>query len=106
MPIETATQEHHPVGVIAAAPWRIRTVGVLPGYRLSITCNDGTSGIVDMSGLVTSEQAGIFAALKDEQVFNQAFLELGVVTWPNGADFDPEWLHDEVGENKAWSVPF
>jgi hypothetical protein len=44
--------------VIPAAPWRIKAVNVLPGYRLSVTCNDGTSGIVDMSRLVASEQAG------------------------------------------------
>ena len=105
MPIETVTQEHRPAGVIAAAPWRVRSVSALPGYRLSVTCNDGTSGVVDMSRLVASEKAGIFAALKDEKMFNQVSVELGAPIWPNGADLDPEWVHEEIGENKTWSVP-
>jgi len=105
MPIETATQEHRPAGVTAAAPWRVRAVSVQPGYRLSITCNDGTSGGVDMSALVNSTNAGIYAALKDAKLFQQVSIELGVLTWPNGADLDPAWVHEEIGENKTWSVP-
>ena len=46
---ETAAQENIAVGIRAAAAWRVRAVNVLTDYRLSITCNDGTNGIVDMS---------------------------------------------------------
>ena len=105
MPIETIAQEHRPAGVTAAAPWRVRAVSALPDYRLAVTCNDGTSGVVDMSRLVASEQAGVYAVLKDEKIFNQVGIELGVLTWPNGADLDPEWVHEEIGKNKTWSVP-
>lgn len=105
MPIKATTQEHRPTGVTAAAPWRVRAVSVLPGYRLSVTCNDGTSGIVDMSRLIASERAGIFAALKDVDLFPQVGIELGALTWPNGADLDPVWVHEEIGKNQSWSVP-
>jgi len=105
MPIETATKEHRPAGVTAAAPWRVRAVSVQPGYRLSITCNDGTSGIVDMSALVNSPVAGIYAALKDAQLFQKVSIELGALTWPNGADLDPLWTHEEISKNITWSVP-
>ena len=105
MSIETTTEDHRTTGVIPAAPWRIKAVDVLPGYRLAVTCNDGTSGIVDMSRLVSSERAGMFSELKDAQIFGQVRLDLGVLTWPNGADLDPEWVHDEVGGNKTWYVP-
>jgi hypothetical protein len=105
MPIETATQEHCSTGVITAAPWRVRTINVLPGYRLSITCNDGTSGVVDMSVLVNSSNAGIYAALKSTELFQQVSIEHGVLTWPNGADLDPVWAYEEVSQNKTWSVP-
>jgi hypothetical protein len=27
------------------------------------------------------------------------------LSWPNGADLDPEWLHEEIGRNKKWSIP-
>jgi hypothetical protein len=105
MPIETVTQEHRSAGVTAAAPWRVRTVSPLPGYRLSVTCNDGTTGIVDMSRLIASERAGIFAALKDVHLFQQVSIELGALTWPNGCDLDPAWAHEEIGKNQLWSVP-
>ena len=105
MPSETVTQEHRAAGVTAAAPWRVRAVSVLPGYRLSVTCNDGASGVIDMSRLVASERAGIFAALRNEILFNQVSIELGALTWPNGADLDPEWVHEELGKNKTWPVP-
>jgi hypothetical protein len=78
---------------------------VQPGYRLSITCTDGTSGIVDMSALVKSSNAGIYAALQDAQLFQQVSIEIGALTWPNGADLDPAWVHEEIGKNKTWPVP-
>ena len=105
MPIETTTQEHRPAGITATAPWRVRAVNTLPDYRLSITCNDGTTGIVDMSALVNSSNAGIFAALKELQLFQRVSVELGALVWPNGADLDPSWVHEEIGKNKTWSVP-
>ena len=105
MPSETVTQEHRPAGVTASAPWRVRAANPKPGYRLSVTCNDGTNGIVDMSHLVVSEKAGVYAALKDEALFNQVNVELGALTWPNGTDLDPEWVHEEIGKHKTWSVP-
>lgn len=105
MPIETITQEHRSAGVTPAAPWRVRAVNVQPGYRLSITCNDGTSGTVDMSALVNSADAGVFAALKDIQLFQQVNIELGALTWPNGADLDPLWVHEEISKSTTWSVP-
>jgi len=105
MSIETVTQENISVGLRATAAWRIRAVNVLPDYRLSVTCNDGTNGIVDMSALVNSSNAGIFAALKDAQLFQQVNIELGAITWPNGADLDPVWVHEEISKNKTWSVP-
>lgn len=102
--IETITQEHRPAGVTPAAPWRVRAVNVQLGYRLSITCNDGTSGIVDILALVNSANAGIFAALKDTHLFQQVTIELGALTWPNGADLDPLWVHEVIRENLTWSV--
>ena len=105
MPIETATQENIAVGLSAAAAWRVRAVNVLPGYRLSITCNDGTNGIVDMSALVNSADAGMYAELRDTLIFQQVQVELGALTWPSGADLDPSWVHEEISKNKMWSVP-
>ena len=93
-------------GVIPAAPWRVKSLAVLPGYRLAVTFQDGTSGIADLSAVTTAPECGIYKALRDPAVFGEARLELGVVTWPNGADIDPAWMYEQVKLANTWSVPF
>lgn len=102
MSIETTTEDHCAVGVTPAAPWRVSAVSVLPGYRLAVTFRDGTSGTVDMSALVGSSDAGIFLPLKDPALFQQVRVELGALTWPNGADLDPAWMYEEIGRSGEW----
>jgi hypothetical protein len=84
----------------------VKALTVLPDYRLAITFQDGTSGVVDLSTLTTASECGIYEALKDPMVFGQARLELGVVTWPNGADLDPAWMYEQLRLERTWSVPF
>jgi hypothetical protein len=69
---------------------------MLPDYRLAVTFMDGTNGIVDFSSILTAHECGIFEALKDKTCFDQARLDLGVVTWPNGADMNPGWVYESV----------
>ncbi|MBC7622653.1 MAG: DUF2442 domain-containing protein [Aeromicrobium sp.] len=92
--------------MIPAAPWRLKAISVLADYRLAVTFQDGTSGVVDFSSVLTAREPGIFAALKDKVFFEQARLEVGVVCWPNGLDMDPGWMHEQVRLNNSWSVPF
>jgi hypothetical protein len=68
----------------------------LDNYRLQIAFEDGISGIVDLKTLVSFH--GIFAPLEDRKYFNQVRvdLELGTVTWPNGADLDPDVLYERL----------
>jgi hypothetical protein len=77
----------------------------LPDYRLAITFNDGHSGIVDLSAVTKSKDAGIFSPLADAAVFKRAYLSLGVVTWPHGADLDPAWMYERLRDEKTWAVP-
>jgi hypothetical protein len=71
-----------------------------------VTFQDGTSGVADFSALASDRDRGsIYYALRDAGYFAQARLELGVVTWPNGADLDPAWMYDEIKQAKTWSVP-
>ena len=81
-------------------------VNGLAGLPLALTFNDGSQGIADLSTLRTAKHCGVFEALKDPDVFSKARLEFGVVTWPNGADLDPAWLHEELEKSETWSVPF
>ncbi len=93
---ETVSEENRTVGIVPAAPWRVSAVAVLPNYCLSVSFVDGTRGLVKMAALVQSAEAGIFAALRNPKKFEQARVEMGVVSWPNGADLDPDWVHDEI----------
>jgi hypothetical protein len=43
-----------------------------------------------MSNFIFSDEAGVFAALRDETLFAQVHLELGVVTWPGEIDIAPD----------------
>ncbi|MEW5771268.1 MAG: DUF2442 domain-containing protein [Pseudomonadota bacterium] len=106
MSIQATPETHQAPGVTPSAPWRIKALSILPGYRLAVTFMDGTNGIVDLSGVATAHDCGVFAGLKELAMFEQARLELGVVTWPNGADIDPAWMYEELKAGETWSVPF
>lgn len=106
MPNQATTQENTAAGVSPAAPWRVQAVSVLPGHRLAVTFRDGVSGIADCSQILTSTDAGIFGALADPVFFATVKVELGVLTWSNGADLDPAWMHEHIAAEKMWSIPF
>lgn len=105
MPSQATTEKDSAAGVTPSAPWRIKAISVLPEYRLAVTFNDGNSGIADFSSITTAKDAGIYAALADPGLFEKAYLDLGVITWPNGADLDPAWMYERIREEKTWSVP-
>lgn len=77
---------------------RSTSVTPLPGYRLAVTFDDGTSGVVDLADRVHRLPTGVFAELQDPARFAQVFIdpEGGHLAWPNGADVDPYLLYDEA----------
>lgn len=62
-------------------------------YTLEIEFDDGLRQKVDFDGVLKGE---LFGPLQDPKLFTSVKLdpELGNLVWPNGADFDPEILHD------------
>ena len=74
----------------SALPWRVQKVAAFPGYRLSVWFFDGLSGIVDMSALIASPQAGVFATLRDRAVFDHVHIEFGTIVWPGDLDIAPD----------------
>lgn len=94
MAIQTSTKENTTAGVTPAAPWRIHAVSVLSDHRLAITFRDGLTGIADFSAIKNAKSSGIYAPLADPDFFSQVHIELSALTWPNGADIDPSWLHE------------
>jgi hypothetical protein len=83
--------------------WRVAHVAVEPGYRLRVRFMDGVEGVVEMSQLIVAPGAGVFAALADEQLFAQAHLEHGAVTWPGEIDLAPDAMHHAIKEHGAWT---
>ncbi|PKO35657.1 MAG: hypothetical protein CVU34_00020 [Betaproteobacteria bacterium HGW-Betaproteobacteria-7] len=106
MPSRTATEENSTAGAVLAAPWRIEAVSVLPNHRLALTFRDGLVGVADFSAIATAANPGIYAPLADLDFFAQVKVELGALTWPNGADIDPTWLHESLATDKTWAVTF
>ena len=79
-----------------AMPWRVVSVEPLPRYRLRVRFLDDLEGVVDMSRLVASPNAGVFAALADSEAFNRVFVALGAVCWPDGLDIAPDAIYAEI----------
>jgi hypothetical protein len=106
MPAETTTQGNSALEIVPpirlSAPWRVTRIEVVAPFRLNVTFIDGVSGIVDMTGLVHSPEAGVFAALADPNVFAQAFVLYGAVTWPGELDLAPDAMYDEIVANGEW----
>ena len=98
-------EEDRAPGVTPAAPWRVAAIAVLPGYRMEVEFRDGTRGVADFSTVVRSPKNGIFAALANPEFFARATVECGAITWPNGADMDPAWMHESIRASREWSVP-
>lgn len=94
VPIEAASQTDRAIGVIPAAPWRVKGLSILPDYRLAVTFQDGNSGVADLSAITLARDCGVYGMLRDPNYFKRAGLEMDVVTWPNGADIDPALIYD------------
>jgi hypothetical protein len=67
-------------------------VVVLKPYVLRVLFADGLVREIDLEKELRGEA---FEPLKDPEFFAQATLDqrMGVVTWPNGADFAPEFMY-------------
>ena len=72
--------------------YRVTEARYLGGYRVWLRFEDGLDGEVDLAGELDGE---VFEPLRDPSVF-AAFEVDETLTWPNGADFAPEFLHARV----------
>lgn len=65
----------------------------IEGHRVHIRFNDGTEGEID---LAESLDGPVFEPLRDVEYFRRFSIEGHTMSWPNGADFAPEYLHELV----------
>jgi hypothetical protein len=55
-----------------------------------------------MVKLIMSDKAGVFAVLKNQDLFNKAHIEYGVLTWPGEIDLAPDAMHDAIKQKNRW----
>jgi hypothetical protein len=72
---------------------RITHFDIVGPYTLALEFQDGSRQRIDFRLILHGE---VFGPLQDLALFNAVELDLtfGTIQWPNGADFDPETLHD------------
>ncbi len=72
---------------------RVELFEIVGPYTLALRFEDGTEQRIDFRPVLEGE---LFGPLQNPRVFNAVSLdkEVGTLTWPNGADFDPATLHD------------
>ena len=80
-------------------PWRIISATPFAGYKLKVRFIDGLEGEVHMQELLTSSEAGVFAPLRDQRLFEQVHLRWGAVTWPGELDLAPDSMYDDIKSN-------
>lgn len=73
---------------------KVISVKPMENYLLEIEFADGLRKVIDIRRFI---RKGISAALKDEAYFREVHLEDGGgIAWPNGYDFCPNFLRDDV----------
>ncbi|MCC6191031.1 MAG: DUF2442 domain-containing protein [Anaerolineales bacterium] len=78
---------------------RAQSVQPLTGLVVHVTFTDGTTRDVDLGPYL---QGPVFEPLrKQADLFRAVRVEYGALTWPNGADIDPDVLYH--GGTPAWA---
>jgi hypothetical protein len=108
MPPETATKGDRSAQVTPpirpTAPWRVEEVTALPDNRLFVRFIDGMTGTIDLSALIASPRAGVFALLRDRTLFEQVRVEMGAVVWPGELDLAPDAMHAAIRQRGEWRI--
>jgi len=62
-------------------------------YVVRLKFSDGATGEVDLRAEL---EGPIFGALRDVEQFKRFSVAYHTLTWPNGADFAPEFLRERL----------
>jgi HEPN domain-containing protein len=100
-PKEDLPADEPPPTLPATAPDMVAAV-VRPGYVVRVMFADGEIRDVDIAPLLDTQ---VFAPLRDMVLFERVRVDrgLGTITWPNGADLDPDVIYAalDLGPHKA-----
>lgn len=81
--------------------YKVTAFEIVGDYTLDVLFDDHTQQVIDFEPVLHGEMWG---PLRDMALFNQVSIDpiTRTLTWPNGADFDPEtlrnwpWYKDEL----------
>jgi hypothetical protein len=79
--------------------WNLASVEPVASMALAVRFHDGTEGIVRFE---PSHLEGVFEALKDSNIFRQARIEFGAVSWPGNIDLAPDAMYREIKRSGEW----
>ena len=71
---------------------RLKSIQSNADFKIAFTYEDGLVAELDFKGHIEQMHGPIAEPLADESFFCQAFIDQGVVTWPNGFDICPDVL--------------
>ena len=78
---------------------RAQSVQPLTDYLVRVTFTDGTSRDLDLAPYL---RGPIFEPIRrDAELYRTVRVEFGALTWPNGADLDPDVLYH--GGTPSWA---
>ncbi len=74
---------------------RVTDARLLHDFTVWVRFNDGTEGEIDLSDEL---EGPVFEPLQDPETFAQVHVDPDIHTlvWPNGADFAPDFLYQNV----------
>ena len=81
--------------------YRVTTLEHLEPYTLRVGFDDASEQVIHFLPVLAG---ALYGPLRDITLFNQVRIdpEAHTLVWPNGADFDPETLHDWPRYADAW----
>jgi hypothetical protein len=59
-------------------------------YNIKVFFNDNLEKIINLENEL---YGSVFELLKDKEYFKQFYIDCNTISWENGADFAPEYLH-------------
>lgn len=78
--------------------WDVIEVKPEPDYCLFVRFQDGLTGRVRLR---REELTGALAPLRDEQFFEQVFIDCGAVAWPGEVDLAPDAMYAQVAGQRS-----
>jgi len=72
---------------------RVNSFEIIAPYTIEVQFEDDTSQIINFEPILGGR---MYWPLRDLEFFNKVFVSDGIatLTWPNGADFNPDHLHN------------